>query len=382
MLHKIPQETRFRDYLFEEAEFLGWLVDRTTTVFESWGARRIIPSSLTFYEEAFDPSSAFAVYDPAGGKPLALRQDLTEQIRRLLPRMDRYHLPMRLYYVEEVWRVEIGRVDRPGERRVSGVEWIGPPPFPQAEEELFVLMDHLLTPILQPSGLLPITVIFGSVSLYRSWFPVLKSRDPARAFVALKRKDLSLWMETGDPDFPLLPWTVLSPEEQVPSFFPESVAQEIGKLQELAGRLPSSFRVVIDPILPPPSPYYTGIFFAGSSPGLPYEPWLRGGEYRVEFRGQVRSLGFTLDLDPFIEGYRQGVLAGIHARYYLWMDGRIAPPPLPGVRWIPLDPAVKDPWQWASSYGIHGLVFCEDGKMKIYHPLTRACEGELGSCPT
>jgi ATP phosphoribosyltransferase regulatory subunit HisZ len=336
---------------------------------------------MTFYEEAFDPPSAFAVYDPGGGRPLALRQDITEQIRQLLPRMDRYHLPMRLYYIEEIFWQEPGREDRPGERRVSGVEWIGPPPFPHAEEELFLLIARVLTPILENSGFLPLTVVLGSVDLYRSWFPLLKSRDPSRAFLALKRKDLSLWMEAGDPEFPLLPWTVLSPQDSIPPYFPEPVVAKIKELQELAVRLPASFRPVIDPILPPPSPYYTGIFFSGSTRGLPYEPWLRGGEYRIEFRGQARALGFTLDLDPFIEGFRQGHLTGIRPRYYLWMDRKISPPSLPGVRWLPCDPAIHDPWGWAVSYRIHGLVFCEEGRMKVYHPKTRDCEGDLGSCP-
>lgn len=373
-------EAQFRDYFFDEAEFLTDLTWNFIQEFESWGARRVIPSSLIPYDEAFDPPTAFTVSDPLGGRALALRQDPTEQIRRLLSKLDPFLLPLRLYYLEEIWRRDPHHKDRPGERLVTGIEWIGAESS-ECSLEIFQLVERILAPIFKETGLTPLTLVLGSVDLYKSWFSVLRSRDPSRAFVAIQRKDLTLWSEAGDPEFPLLPWDLFTPHDPIPESFPDPVGRPLEQLKSFARALPPFFQVVIDPILPPPSPYYTGLFFALSSGGLPYEPWLRGGSYRVDLREKTVGLGFTLDLDPFIEGYRQGIFQKARRRSYLWMMGDRPPPPLPKVRWFRLDPAITDPWRWAEAHGLDGLVFEEEGRMKIYSPHSRSCEGDLGPCP-
>lgn len=142
-----------RDLLPSELRKLKALEARLLEIFERWGYSAVRTPTYE-YEEALlraapqdDLNSwhqhLFRFADREGNG-LALRPDMTTPIARLAAgRLRRAPLPLRLCYVENVFRYEEPQAGRSREFGQAGVELIGSP-YPEADAEIIALAAHLL----------------------------------------------------------------------------------------------------------------------------------------------------------------------------------------------------------------------------------------------
>ncbi|BAS28654.1 ATP phosphoribosyltransferase regulatory subunit [Limnochorda pilosa] len=142
-----------RDLLPGEVRRLSELEDRVAQVFACWGYDPVRTPSYE-YEDVLlraaprDDLAAwhqrlFRFFDREGNA-LALRADMTTPIARLVAgRLRRAPLPLRLCYVEDVFRYEEPQAGRSREFRQAGIELLGSR-FPEADAEVVALAVRLL----------------------------------------------------------------------------------------------------------------------------------------------------------------------------------------------------------------------------------------------
>lgn len=289
-----------REYLLERAERLTAASRLCSDVFENFGARRVIPSTFQPLQEVTNPDSAITFNEPETGRMLALRQDLTNQIRRIVQlELAALPTPYKLYYIERIWQSRtVG--NRTKEQIQAGIEWLGP--GRGAEAELLQLACALVKNLTGKGA----TLVLGDARFRPAWQRTLKFRNQAAANTALDLRNLSRWRTAGDPGFLDAPLLALTPGQPFPKL-PGAVKQLAEQLFLFAKNLPKDIDVVIDPIARPDHDYYSGMFF-GISSGCEYDPWLRGGRYDGRFEGKLDALGFALDLDTLSEAADRGLI--------------------------------------------------------------------------
>ena len=291
-----------REYLLDRAERLTAAFQLCSDRFERWGARRVIPSTFQPLADVVDLTTAITFAEPETGRLLAMRQDLTNQIRRIVE-FELAHLkaPYKLYYIERVWR---SRSDgsRAKEQIQAGVEWIRPGKA-GAEAELLALAADLVKKLTGKKA----TLVLSHAGFRPLWRKSLKLRDAAAAEAALDQRNLSAWQKSGDPAYPDLPWLTLPLGATHRPKLPPAIGKLAQALASQAKALPKSIDVVIDPIGRSEHDYYTGMFF-GFLSGIEHDPWLRGGRYDARFSGKLDAIGFALDLDTLSQAADHGAV--------------------------------------------------------------------------
>ena len=121
-----------RDILPEEAEKARYVEDAIISVFEKNNFRRVITPMLEYLDVLLLGLGAelkdkiFKFVEPASGKIVAIRPDITPQIARLVAaRMKDYPLPLKLCYNENLIRYEEPLGGTPVELLQIGAEYIG-----------------------------------------------------------------------------------------------------------------------------------------------------------------------------------------------------------------------------------------------------------------
>jgi ATP phosphoribosyltransferase regulatory subunit len=138
----------FTDLFFEEAARQLWLSQTLRDRFARWGYTPIIPPSVS-YAEDLSPEHASAVYRffDRNGHTLCLRADLTLPVARIVgTRLYDQPLPLRLCYVERVFRHVAPQAGQRREFTQAGVELIGAD-TPQADAEVIALSAEALASI-------------------------------------------------------------------------------------------------------------------------------------------------------------------------------------------------------------------------------------------
>ncbi len=342
-----------REYLLGRAECIADTLRALGDLFERRGARRVMPSAFEPVEALAHPEHALVFRLRDEPAPVALRQDLTQQIRRIVDR-ELAHLPppFRLYYLERVWVDDGGVSGRPVERLQAGFEWIEPAD-PQADRDLLTLaLDSLaLLGVERP------TLTLGDARLRAAWRSAWRCHDEVAAEAALERRDRSAWAVAGDPRWPDLPWLLVERVADLPPDAPAAVVNLVGELAATADGLAARAHVAIDPIAAPGADYYTGLIF-GLSSGKAHDPWLRGGRYGTRYDTPGEALGFTLDLDPPLEAMERGLLPLLRRPRWLWLGDGPAPE-LAEARTVAAEPGLADSADWARSHGFDGLLTLE-----------------------
>jgi len=325
-----------REYLLAQAEFLGDILRELAELFEAFGARRIVPTAFVRLEDCPRPGQAIAVRERRGGRTVALRQDVTAEIRRIVDReLGHLPTPYKLYYLERVWVDDPDERLRPIERIQAGVEWIGAPAAAEAQ---------LLPLALEIAGRFasaPPTLVLGHAHLADSWTQEPRQRS------ALAAKSRSCWQAAnGAP--PDTPWLTLTADAPLPAQIPPTARTPLQELQQLGRPLQAHAQVRIDPVLAPSSPYHTGTFFEVHT-GLAHDPWLRGGRYDARNRQEPDAVGFTLDLDPLVDALGSGLVHARRTYRGLWL-GETPPPSVAGIRWLLPPATLDDPQAWALAH--------------------------------
>ncbi|MHB1127568.1 MAG: ATP phosphoribosyltransferase regulatory subunit [Bacillota bacterium] len=186
----VPQGVK--DLLPADAREKRLLEGRLSQVFERWGYDEVVTPSFEHYESltaggVVEGEQLFKFID-RHGKILALRPDMTTPIARLVAtRLQHLPLPLRLFYLANVFRYENPQTGRQREFYQAGVELLGAA-SPRADAEVIALAVEAL----RATGLQEFQVGIGQVEIVQGMLEHLSLPGEVSAEVreALLRKDL------------------------------------------------------------------------------------------------------------------------------------------------------------------------------------------------
>lgn len=285
-----------RDLFLEEAAQLSSLEDTWRQLFEAWAYVRVIPPTYEHYDVLLAGSGVeleeqvFRVLDREGNI-LALRSDLTTQVARIVgTKLFDLPLPLRFYYLANVFRYEEPRAGRQREFRQAGVELIGAAGA-EADAEVLALTIEALHRV----GLREFQLNVGHLGLFRALVAEagLRPRAVEEVRAALNRKDAQGLAEALADACPSGP--AARALESLPALCggPEILAQtsrlsshpaaraaveRLQAIEEALERRELAGHVIFDLGETRGMGYYTGLAFEGFTPGLGF-PLCSGGRY-------------------------------------------------------------------------------------------------------
>jgi ATP phosphoribosyltransferase regulatory subunit len=306
-----------RDLFLEDAAKLSKLMATWRRLFESWAYTEIIPPTYEHYDVLMAGSDAdferriFRVLDREGNI-LALRPDITTQVARIVgTKLRDLPLPLRFYYLTNVFRFEEPQAGRQREFYQAGLELIGAP-GPEADAEMVTVVIEAL----QRVRLRGFQINLGQMAFFRAIVAEL-SLSPAQVEElkgAIDRKDeagleksLREWKVDDGHAAALreLPHLCGGEEalKRAASLAPNAGArQAIDNLYRVYGLLSAqglAEYLVIDLGEARGMDYYTGVTIEGFSPGLGFSI-CNGGRYDDLIGLYGRSLpavGFGLGVE-------------------------------------------------------------------------------------
>ncbi len=285
-----------RDLFLDEAARLSSLEDTWRRLFAAWAYARVIPPTYEHYDVLLMGSGVeleeqvFRVLDREGNI-LALRSDLTTQVARIVgTKLFDLPLPLRFYYLANVFRYDEPQAGRQREFRQAGVELIG---AGSAEADAEVLA--LTIEALRSAGLCDFQLNVGHLGLFRALAAEARlATGPMEAVrAALNRKDTQGLAEVLDrlhlagptaEALQCLPTLCGGPEILAQagtlSRHPAARAavERLQAIHEALARREQADHVIFDLGETRGMGYYTGIAFEGFTPGLGF-PICSGGRY-------------------------------------------------------------------------------------------------------
>jgi ATP phosphoribosyltransferase regulatory subunit len=296
----------------EEAARQLWLVTRLRDVFMRWGYAPIIPPTVAYAENVSAELAphTYRFFDREG-HTLALRADLTLPVARIVgTRLFDQPLPLRLSYVERVFRHIAPQAGRRREFTQAGVELVGAD-TPQADAEIVALAAEALRGI----GVRDFRLAVGQMAFFRSLLGEL-GLHPAQ--VALlkeaidRRNDTYLHRVLDDLDLPSSMQTLLRALPtlsgrrdviaQARTLTPIDAAQQaLDRLEVVFDRLEAyqlGDVVLVDLGEVRGMDYYTGLVFRGYALGIG-NALCSGGRYNGligRFGPDLPAIGFGIDV--------------------------------------------------------------------------------------
>lgn len=301
---------------------------RLLNLFALWGYREIMLPAFEYLDSiapGLDPlllPTLYIMQDRGSGQILVLRPDATAQIARLTTQafQDRL-LPLRFSYSTSVFRDEHHAIFRARERHQTGLELLGDRSSVADFEILelclkgadaFPLQNPVL--VLSHAGIqdLVLSAAAGNSGGNRELRDAFFSRNVARFRDA----------RGGAPSGPAIELAarlasgVLSlPEARDLLAALASIAGESGReilaafsdLLRLLSDSPRASSILLDLALPPPGPYYTGMFFELFTADAPTH-LASGGRYDrlgLAFGHDLPAVGFAFHLDSIEEALRK-----------------------------------------------------------------------------
>ena len=159
----------FTDLFLEEAARHQWLAETLRTHFALWGYVPVMPPTVAYAEGlAVELGSQMAQdmyrFFDRQGRTLALRADLTLPVARIVgTRLYEQPLPLRLFYVGQVFRHISPQRGQRREFTQAGVELVGAG-TPQADAEVVALAARAL----QAVGVQDIQLALGEMGFFRT----------------------------------------------------------------------------------------------------------------------------------------------------------------------------------------------------------------------
>lgn len=127
----VPEGTR--DIIFEEARLRREIGRRLENVYENAGFDCVSTPAVEYYDvfdypgQSIGQEQMFKLTDPSG-QLIVLRADNTTPVARIAAtKLRTAPLPLKIYYTQDVWRIEKGYSGRRSEYTQSGAELIGAP---------------------------------------------------------------------------------------------------------------------------------------------------------------------------------------------------------------------------------------------------------------
>lgn len=306
------------DLYFEDAANKSQLEARLRTTFAVWGYSEVIPPTFEYYEalaSEISPQVREEIYRFADrdGRMLALRADPTIPIARLVgTKLQDRPLPLRFFYIANVFRYEEPKASLRREFTQAGVELIGAG-SPQADAEVVALAVSVLRDI----GLKDFRVRLGAMDFVAALLDELglfvSQSESIRG--ALERKNVQGLSE-------LLETAAVSPElRQALGALPqlsgklevldraerdcavnERARESISRLREMWAFLDAlgcAEAVTLDLAMVRGMAYYTGIVFEAFARGIGFAI-MSGGRYDnllAHFGRDLPALGFAIGVE-------------------------------------------------------------------------------------
>ncbi|MDR0919338.1 MAG: ATP phosphoribosyltransferase regulatory subunit [Oscillospiraceae bacterium] len=291
-----------RDTLFEECKIRRQTENTLFDIAEKNGYREISTPIFEFYD-VFDhrklnfPQENLYKFTDNKGRLMVLRPDVSLPIARsAATRLRNEELPLRLFYAQDVFRVNNSDTGKKSSMRQVGAELIG-----NADDlEIFSLATDFLKSFNKP-----FTLEIGHIGIFKHLTKKLKENeefeklDTVRNLIARKN---SPELNNMDIDTALkqLPKMFGKAEvfEKCNGLYPEDI---LDYLKDLYEKLSKDNDVIIDLGLVNKINYYTGVVFKGYVGGVEV---LSGGRYDDligKFGYNVPAMGFALYLDDITE---------------------------------------------------------------------------------
>lgn len=307
-----------RDQLFEECEARNRTEGTLTKFFRGRGYHEVHTPTLEFYDVFASDSygmpleSVYKLTDHKG-RLMVLRPDCTAPIARMVAtRLKDAPLPIRMYYRQEVYRVNPSMAGRSDQVAQTGVELIGAS-GKRADLEVIALAVESI----QACGVQDFTLEIGHAGFFRELAANLgldeEGRETVRSLIEVKNyaalNDILDQMEDS-PSVQVmraLPRLFGGGEvfRQLEGICKDMTHGSIAYLKELYESLQSlglEGRVLIDLGLVHQNDYYTGVIFRGYMKGYG-DVVLSGGRYdnlMQEFGDPLPATGFGINVDSLV----------------------------------------------------------------------------------
>lgn len=317
-IYEIPPGVR--DLLPHQARWKRQMEDRLAELFSRWGYEEVLTptfeyySSLTEQGSGLDEELLYKFLD-RNGRIMALRPDMTTPIARMVSsRMRGEPLPLRLFYLANVFRYEKTHAGRQREFFQAGVELLGAK-GPKADAEVL----SLAVAALETAGLKDFRIGVGQVEATKallgeldresstSFKEAIASKDFVQLEILLEKSRVSarerdILVEVamsrgGVSDLEQL----LDVVENRDAYNALSELVEIFKILQYQGL---EEKVFFDLGILRDFDYYTGIVFEGYVPNLGF-PVCGGGRYD----NLLEKFGYPLAATGFAVGLERVMLA-------------------------------------------------------------------------
>ena len=317
----LPQGVR--DILPEEAREIEAIESSILPVFAANGFKRVITPALEYLDVlslgmgAELNEQAVRFIDPASGRIIAIRPDITAQIARIVAsHMKDYELPLKLSYNANVLRYVGGRTGRSLELRQIGAEFISKEPSPETDATMICMAIEAM----KAAGLGAFKIDIGDVGFLRSILAEtdLTDTEEARIKKAIGRKDapgLEAVLDTckgitAEQNRVLLNLTTLYGEEEVMDKAAAglgtgaalNVLENLKKVWAIIAERGYKGSVTFDLGEVRGFDYYTGIIFEGFAGGIG-KAILSGGRYDnllEKYGYNCAATGFAFDVEATV----------------------------------------------------------------------------------
>ena len=305
-----------RDLLFGECVSRGEAVSRLTTMFRARGYRQVITPAIEFYDvfgssAAHFPQENMYKLADTRGRLMVIRPDCTIPIARLVAtRLAASPMPLRLYYSENVYRVEHDLRGKRNEVFQTGVELIGSNAL-RSDLEIVELAASGLSDIGGERFRIELCRIGYFKALIDSLDAPGETKEQIRQ--CIEQKNYPALGDLLDPfgaaraalALRYLPRLFGGEEvfEKAYALFDENGAREsldyLRSIYDYLRQLGLEGSVIVDLGLVNQIEYYTGIIFRGYFDGIG-EPVLSGGRYDnliSDFGAALPAVGFAVNAD-------------------------------------------------------------------------------------
>lgn len=326
LYHKVtPDGTK--DRLFDECGLRDEVTGRLTSMFRSRGYRQVMTPAIEFYDvfnralAHYPPEDMYKLTDTQG-RLMVLRSDCTIPIARLAAtRLVGMPMPLRLYYSQNVYRVEHSMRGKPHEILQAGVELIGSNSL-RSDLEIVEMAAFGLGDL--GSGF---RIELCHIGYFKALIDSLEADADTKELIrqSIEQKNYAslgdLLEQFGDSRaaaaLKYLPRLFGGEEvfDKAYDLFDENgAAQSLDYLQSICHYLRELGlweHVIIDLGLVNQAEYYTGLIFRGYLDGVG-EPVLSGGRYDNlinDFGEALPAIGFAYLIDSMTQAMERGAPA-------------------------------------------------------------------------
>lgn len=306
-----------RDLLFSECVLRNETLAKATELFQDRGYRQIMTPAIEFYDvfssaSGYFPQEEMYKLSDNHGRLMVLRPDCTIPIARLTAtRLTTMPMPLRIFYNQNIYRVNHDLRGKRNEIFQTGVELIGSSSVFRSDLEIVELAVSCLSAI----GGEDFRIELCHIGYFKALMESLEADDRTKERIR-RSVETKNYAQLGDLLLPFKGSRAAYALKHLPRLFGEDEVFEkayelfdseaatvaldsLRRVYEMLRELNLSGRVLIDLGLVAQAEYYTGLLFRGYFDGIG-EPVLSGGRYgRLinDFGADLTATGFGLDID-------------------------------------------------------------------------------------